>query len=202
LELKEIVLATENPHKVQEIENILGHILKNKMPTIKTLKDFPRIQLPAETGSTFEENAKIKAGYVARASQLPALADDSGLVVEELGGRPGIHSARFAGPQASDEANRKKLIQELKTHLSGKAKFVCCLCLALPQEGQSIREIITIGEVRGEILLEETGSGGFGYDPLFFVPDLGKTYAQCTEEEKNRHSHRFRALQALFRNLG
>jgi XTP/dITP diphosphohydrolase len=168
-----------------------------------------------ETGKTFEENARIKVESCARrARRLPpgerprwVLADDSGLVVDALDGAPGVRSARYAGPHATDQDNNRKLLQALKNIEPGRrsAKFVCvvaCVDLAPGESGASqtaepLPLLYAQGECRGEILTEAEGHDGFGYDPLFFLPELGKTMAQLTRKEKNEVSHRGRALKAL-----
>jgi len=151
-----------------------------------------------ESGKTFAENAQLKAIAYSRLTTLPVLADDSGLEVLALGGRPGIYSARYAGPGASDSDRVRKLLEELKQLGSNReARFVCALALA--QDGNLLFE--TEGECRGTIAEQPRGYNGFGYDPIFFFPELGKTYAELSEAEKNLHSHRARAVSSLIELL-
>jgi XTP/dITP diphosphohydrolase len=160
-----------------------------------------------EAGRDFAENARLKAlAFAARALELSAaarpawiLSDDSGLAVDALGGAPGIRSARYAGPGATDALNRRKLLEALRAAPRGArgAEFICSLALVDLQAGADRVALAVEGRCRGEILLEERGSGGFGYDPLFLVPDLGKTFAELSREEKSRVSHRGKALRAL-----
>jgi XTP/dITP diphosphohydrolase len=154
-----------------------------------------------ETAATFVENALLKARHAARATGLPALADDSGLAVDALGGAPGVHSARYAGPRASDDANVAKLLQELEAVPPGRrhARFLCVL-VAL-QHADDPAPLIATGEWRGEIATAASGAGGFGYDPVFVDPRLGRTAAALTAAEKNAVSHRGRALARLIADL-
>lgn len=185
----EIVLATGNQNKVKEIKAVLkGLDLK-----ILTLKDFPNIPEIIEDGETFKENAVKKARGIAGFTGRIALADDSGLEVLALNNAPGVYSARFAGEKASDSANNKKLLTLLKglPFERRKARFVCVIAIA----GPNGRVYTTEGELKGLITLRSAGRGGFGYDPLFFLPECKKTVAQLTPEEKNRISHRAKALR-------
>jgi XTP/dITP diphosphohydrolase len=165
---------------------------------ILSLCDFPDIEVE-ENGKTFDENALIKAKKVVQLTGTAALSDDSGLEVEALGGRPGVHTARFAGPGAGDRENIEKLLKELDgvPAEKRKARFVCCLCFALPDG----RIFIEHGYLEGFITFEPKGTMGFGYDPVFFVPELGKTLAEATLEEKNAVSHRARAMQKMKKHL-
>ena len=172
----------------------------------KSLADFPDVGEVEEDGSTFAENARKKATEYARATGLWTLADDSGLVVDALDGAPGVNSARFSGQRAAgadrktvDRRNNEKLLSLLKDVPEPKrtARFVCSLCLARP--GQVLIE--TQGTVEGRIATEPLGSGGFGYDPLFFVPSLGRTVAQVDDAQKNAISHRGNALRKLVPQL-
>lgn len=165
--------------------------------TIAPLPDLEKIAAPQETGSTFEENASAKALYYSRFTAEPVLADDSGLVVDALNGAPGVHSARYAGPDATDEDNNNLLLRDLGTAAHREARFVCVLALA--QQGRILA--IERGIVEGVILSAPTGNGGFGYDPLFFYPPLNRSFAELTPEEKFRASHRGNALRALFEHL-
>jgi len=188
-----VFLASHNVGKARQLEALLEGALE-----VMTLG--PGIALPAETGTTYRENALLKAEAIVRATGLAALSDDSGLEVQVLDGRPGIHSARFAGDDASDRENNDKLLK-LMEHVPDEgreAEFVSVLCLLAPGAGPLFAE----GRVRGRILREPRGSGGFGYDPLFYHPETGRTFAELTPEEKNRHSHRGRAARELLALLG
>lgn len=158
-----------------------------------------RVPEPEETGTTFLENARIKAQYYMNATQLPCLADDSGLAVDALDGAPGVYSARYAGDDCDDDANNKKLIQELQAvpFEERVAHYVCELVLAYPDG----RELTARGTCSGLIQDTPEGDGGFGYDPYFYVPSLKQTMAQISMEKKNKISHRGRALEALVAQL-
>jgi XTP/dITP diphosphohydrolase len=184
-----LVVATRNAGKTREIRSVL----KDFPVELKDLNDFGPIPEPVEDGSTFEENAYKKASFTAKVLGLPALADDSGLEVEALGGAPGVHSARYAGPNATDEENNQKLLREMTGVKNRKARFCCVISIAVPTGFALTYE----GYCEGEILEEPRGTGGFGYDPLFFYPPLGKTFAEMTLEEKSSVSHRGRALREL-----
>ncbi|MDN5344566.1 MAG: XTP/dITP diphosphohydrolase [Clostridia bacterium] len=190
--MPEIVIATHNPGKAREFQELLQGLNL----VIRTLQDFPACQLPPETGSTFAENATLKARTVAEFTGLPALGDDSGLEVDFLNGAPGVYSARFAGEPANDRRNNTKLLHLLEAVPWGQrtARFRCALVLALPGGPQYLAE----GTVEGWIAFEPRGEHGFGYDPLFYLPDLGRTMAELGEEGKNRLSHRARAVQNLW----
>ena len=183
-----LVLATYNEDKVKEIRSILG----GKWELVSLNQFSPRLQI-AETGSSFEENALIKAKAAHSLSGLPALADDSGLCVDALNGLPGICSARFAGEHASAKENNDRLLCMLQGVPFGKrtAKFVCCVALV----GEV--EHIETGEVEGKILESPRGNRGFGYDPLFLYPGKRKAFAQMKESEKNRVSHRGIAFRKM-----
>lgn len=168
----------------------------------KSLADFPCVEEVAEDGATFAENARKKATGYAQTTGLWTLADDSGLVVDALGGAPGVNSARFSGDKAKgldrkivDRRNWEKLLSLLKGVPAERrtARFVCCLCLASTQKAL----IETTGAVEGIITTEPAGEGGFGYDPVFFVPQLGRTVAQLGDDEKNAVSHRGNAMRKL-----
>jgi XTP/dITP diphosphohydrolase len=187
-QLKTIVVATRNDGKLREFHDLLSPLGSR----ILSLRDVTIAIDPEETGSTFAENARLKAVAYSQHTQFPVLADDSGLEVAALGGRPGIHSARYAGAGASDADRIRKLLGELQ----GKerdARFFCALAFAL--EGDLLLE--SEGGCWGVISEEPRGTNGFGYDPVFFFPELGKTYAELTEDEKNLHSHRSRAVASL-----
>ncbi len=191
----ELVLATRNRHKVSEIRAILQGLNL----TIRTLDDFPTVPEVVEDGTTCRENAVKKAWVMARETDKLTLADDTGLEVEALGGRPGVYSSRFAGERATFSDNRLKLLQELKgvPALKRKALFRCIIALASPTLVLAVEE----GVLSGRIAVQERGQAGFGYDPIFMVTRRGKTLAEMTPEEKNRISHRARALAKIKRHL-
>jgi XTP/dITP diphosphohydrolase len=181
-----IVLATSNTNKLKEIQERL-----NGFPVaIKSLADFGPMPEAVEDGVTFDENAYKKAFHYAKVLGLPCLADDSGLVVDALEGRPGVYSARYSGPEATDWDNCEKLLGEMAGRDNRSAHFVCVLSLATPAGPALTWE----GRCDGELLSERRGESGFGYDPLFLCPEFGKTFAEATMEEKGRVSHRGRAL--------
>jgi XTP/dITP diphosphohydrolase len=194
--MRELVVATRNPGKIRELELLLQGVVTTVVP-IGSFPDLPDVD---ENGATFAENAVKKARIAAKATGLPALADDSGLMVDALGGRPGVFSARFAGEGAGDAANNLKLLRELAgIPASGRtAAFHCVLAFCLPDGTCRTFE----GRLPGKILDEQQGDGGFGYDPLFLVPEYGQTLAQLSLEIKNRISHRGRALAEFRRYLG
>jgi XTP/dITP diphosphohydrolase len=164
---------------------------------VQPLPEIARIPAPEETGSTFAENAALKASYYSGFTSEFVFADDSGLVVDALGGEPGIRSARFAGPAASDAENNNLLLERLKGVKERTASFVCAVTLA--RAGQLIETFL--GSVHGELLEAPRGENGFGYDPLFFYSPFGKTFAEIRAEEKFRVSHRGIALRELFQYL-
>jgi XTP/dITP diphosphohydrolase len=188
---KDIVLATRNRHKGAEVAALLDGL----GITIRTLDEFPHAPEVVEDGATCEANAVKKAKEIAAATGLPAVADDTGLEVDALGGRPGVYAARYAGEQATYEDNCRKLIHELSGVPPGKrtARFITVAALAFPSNGVRV----TTGELHGTITETPVGSKGFGYDPVFFVPELGKTLAELSSEEKNRVSHRAKAFLKL-----
>lgn len=188
-----LVVATRNSGKTREIQALL----KDFPVELKDLNDFGPIPEAVEDGSTFEENAYKKASFTAKVLGLPAIADDSGLEVEALGGAPGVYSARYAGPNATDEENNRKLLKEMAGIKNRKARFCCVISIAVPTGFALTYE----GFCEGEILEAPRGTGGFGYDPLFFYPPSGKTFAEMSLEEKNAVSHRGRALQELRREF-
>lgn len=181
-----VLLASNNGHKIKEIKEILGDFFD-----VVSLREAGVESDPEETGATFEENARIKAVAGMKASGMPCIADDSGLEVFALDGLPGVMSARYAGGHGDDSANNEKLLRELKNASDRSARYVCVICMAFPNG----HEIVARGECRGTILKEARGEGGFGYDPLFFFPQFGKTFAEITAEEKNEVSHRKAALR-------
>jgi len=186
-----IVLATKNRGKIEEIKELL----KDPDAEVLTLGDFPKLKLPAEKAASFRENALQKARFAAQKTGIPSIADDSGLQVDFLGKRPGVLSARYAGAGASDSDNYLKLLKELKGVLPAKrtARFRCVIAFATP-EG---KEKTFTGLFEGVIGSHPKGRGGFGYDPVFIDPETGKTLAQLPPREKNRISHRGRALEKL-----
>jgi len=189
--VQKIVLATRNKGKVAELSALLAPLGVE----VLGLDAFPEVGEIVETGKTFEENALIKARAVCQATGLPAMADDSGLVVDALGGAPGVYSARFAGQDASDADNNGKLLREMATVPEERrsARFVSVVAAMAP----SGATITARGTWEGSITRKPRGKGGFGYDPLFLDPALGKTAAELEPEEKNARSHRGNALNKL-----
>ncbi|WP_413627172.1 XTP/dITP diphosphatase [Fructilactobacillus vespulae] len=185
---KEIVIATGNLNKLREFKEML----EPKGYEVKSIKDFPDVPEIIENGSSFEENAEIKAKTVAEAIGLPVLADDSGLVVPSINGEPGIYSARYAGDH-DDQANNQKLLKKLG-HSDDRNAYFKTVLVGMKPNGEKIK---VSGIVSGEILLEKRGQNGFGYDPLFFVPGKQKTLAEMSDDEKNSISHRGKALRKL-----
>ena len=183
----DLVCATANPGKVAEIENFVPD-------GVRLLPRPPDVGDVVEDAGTFEGNARLKAGAIVGATGKPALADDTGLEVEALGGAPGVETAYFAGPQATDAENRATLLREMEGIADRRAKFVTVMLVAWPDG----REVIVRGVCTGRIADTERGEGGFGFDPVF-VPDDGdgRTFAEMTKDEKNAVSHRGRALRAL-----
>lgn len=190
--MKQLVVATRNKGKLVEINALLDGLV-GQICGAADFADFPET---IEDGETFEANALKKAREAAAYSGMPALADDSGLVVDALAGRPGVYSARFAGEHAGDAANNEKLLAEMVAVPDDQrqAAFVCVLAFVTPE---GVEQLFT-GKVAGSILREACGSGGFGYDPLFLVDGFGRSMAELTLAEKNSTSHRGRAFE-LFR---
>ncbi len=190
-----LILASKNTHKAMEMQAILGDGValitqdKTEAAGIDVVED----------GLTFEENAIKKAVTIMEATGLPTIADDSGLCVDALDGRPGIYTARFAGEDATDDENISKLISELDgvEEEARTARFVCVIAAAVPGETPKTYR----GECEGRILTSKQGENGFGYDPIFFVPEYGKSMAQLPAEVKNSISHRFKALNKLKESL-
>jgi XTP/dITP diphosphohydrolase len=188
---REIVIATGNPGKLREMQALLASLgLK-----ILSLKDFPETPDVLEDGATFAENAAKKAKTIAQMTGRPAIADDSGLVVKALGGRPGVFTSRFAGEKTSDRNKCQRLLEEMAgiPEEQREAAFVCAIAIALPQGEVKIVE----EECQGRISFLPRGENGFGFDPIFFVPELGRTLAELEPEVKNQVSHRGRALKKL-----
>ena len=189
--LNYLIIASRNTGKTAEITELLSGF----PITIKNLDDFGPIPEVEEDGQTFDENAYKKASFTARVLGHPALADDSGLVVEALNGAPGVLSARYAGPDATNEDRFQKLLQEMERVTNRKAAFECVISIAVPTGPALTYE----GRCEGIITKSPEGVNGFGYDPIFFYPPLKKTFAELTREEKGRVSHRGKALEE-FRN--
>ena len=194
--LEQLVLASGNKGKLKEFR----HLFEPLHVKVHTQADF-KVPPVVETGLTFVENALLKARAAARASKLPALGDDSGLVVDALKGQPGIYSARFAGENASDRENNDLLLEKLSGVIPERrsATFYCCLVLL--RHHRDPAPIIATGSWYGTILEAPQGKGGFGYDPLFFDPQLGTTAAELSMAEKGQISHRGKALKALISSL-
>lgn len=184
-----LVIATRNKGKTAEIRDLFEDFPVG----IKNLDDFGPIPPVEEDGSTFDENAYKKASFAARILGLPALADDSGLIVEALGGAPGVLSARYAGENASDEQRCARLLKEMEGQTNRKAAFECVISIAVPTGPALTYE----ARVEGLIAEAPAGSNGFGYDSIFYYPPLQKTFAELTRNEKNRVSHRGKALNEL-----
>jgi XTP/dITP diphosphohydrolase len=183
------VLATRNAHKLRELAAVLAPHELEPLPD--------EVELPPESGTTFAENALIKAGAAAEATGRPAIADDSGIVVEALGGVPGVYSARYAGEGATDEQNLAKLLEEVRGSDDRRAAYVCALALVDPRGGQEVFE----GRCEGTLILNPRGTGGFGYDPAFLPDDRPpgdkRTMAELPAQEKDAISHRGRAARAF-----
>lgn len=191
-----VVLASKNAHKLKEISKIT-----EKFDMELVLESQVGVDIDVEeTGSTFEENSFIKAEAVMKATGLPALADDSGIAVDALNGAPGIYSARYGFDPSLDDWGRLELLLKNTEQVpdgSRQAQFVCVITLVTP-EGQVIQ---ARGEAHGELLRQPAGEGGFGYDPIFYYPPLGKSFAELSPEEKNQVSHRAQALKLFYEKL-
>ena len=186
-----LLIASNNAHKIREIKEILGDLFDE----ILSLREAGVSADPEETGETFEENARIKAEAILQLTGCAALADDSGLEVDALGGEPGVYSARYMGEKTSYEIKNWNLIHRLAEVPEEKrtARFVCVIAAVLPDG----RVLTTRGTMEGRIAYEPAGAGGFGYDPILMLPEYGKTSAEITMEEKNAISHRGKALRAM-----
>ena len=195
--IHKLVLASGNAGKIREIAELFSNLNSEIAPQ----SDFG-IESPEETGQTFVENALLKARFAANESGLPAVADDSGIVVDALDGRPGVYSARYAGEDASDEQNVDLLLEELADVPDNErgGAFHCAAVLAFPDD--EFDPVIAEGVWRGSILRQRMGEGGFGYDPVFLDKDAKKTGAQMTRDEKNTVSHRGKAFRELKRMIG
>ncbi len=190
--MNQVVLASSNVGKLRELQLLLAPLDVRLIAQSEL-----GIETPEETGRTFIENALLKARHACIESGKAALADDSGLMVDHLGGLPGVRSARYAGAQATDADNNRKLVEALADAPRGgrTARFVCVLAyLAHPDDAAPL---VATGVWQGEILKAPRGAGGFGYDPWFLAPDLGRTAAELSRQEKSRHSHRGQAMRAL-----
>jgi len=188
-----LVVATRNDHKLRELAEILTEVELVPLPE--------EIEIPPETGTTFTDNALLKARATHAATGEPTIADDSGIAVDALGGRPGVHSARFAGPDATDEQNLDLLITQVARQEDRSAAYVCVIAHIDSEGDESLFE----GRCEGTLIIEPRGSGGFGYDPAFVPVDTGpadqRTMAELAPDEKNAISHRGRAARALARAL-
>ncbi|MCD9065689.1 XTP/dITP diphosphatase [Staphylococcus pasteuri] len=185
--MEDIVIASNNQGKINDFKAIFPN--KNVIGISELIKDFD----VEETGTTFEENAKLKSVAAAKALNKQVIADDSGLEVQALNGEPGVYSARYAGLDKNDQDNIKKLLDNMNNETERAAQFVCVISMSSPNgETQQFK-----GTVSGEITTEPIGENGFGYDPVFYVPSLGKTMAQLTDEEKAKISHRGNAINQL-----
>ena len=184
-----MVLASQNQHKLEEMQEILSAY------GIEVVResDLGLSLTVEETGTTFEENALIKARAVMEASGLPAIADDSGLCVDALNGAPGIYSARYGGPELDDPGRCRLLLENMRGMPDRRCRFVCAVCCAFPG-GETVT---ALGECAGTLAYAPRGESGFGYDPIFFFPDLKKTFAELTPQEKHAVSHRGAALKCF-----
>jgi XTP/dITP diphosphohydrolase len=191
---RNIVIATGNPGKLRELAELLAEYGAEVVAQSEL-----GITPAEETGSTFVENALQKARHASRASGLPAIADDSGLIVDALDGRPGVFSARYAGPEATDRQNIDKLLLELEGVADRRARFHCAAVYV--RDGDDPDPLVAEGSWHGVIATEPSGEGGFGYDPVFFDPEEGCTSAELTAAEKNARSHRGKAMRELMRLL-
>jgi XTP/dITP diphosphohydrolase len=194
--VKQLVLASENPGKLRELAVILDDL--GYQLHAQSEFDVPEV---AETGTTFVENAIIKARHAAALTGLPALADDSGIEVDALDGAPGVYSARFAGPEADDTANNALLVDKLRAVPPAQRNARYRAVIVFMRHAADPSPLICEGSWEGMIQLQAVGTGGFGYDPYFFLPDQGCTSAQLSASEKNRLSHRGAALDMLKRKL-
>lgn len=191
---RDLVIASNNPGKLAEFSRLLGPLGYR----VRTQSELG-IGEAEEPHPTFIENALAKARHASRASGLPALADDSGICVPVLGGAPGVQSARYAGEPRSDDANNAKLVQALSSHTDKSAHYYCVLVFV--RHAEDPQPVIAEGCWQGELITKPRGEGGFGYDPHFLLPALGKTAAELSAEQKNELSHRGQALRALMAKL-
>jgi XTP/dITP diphosphohydrolase len=192
-----VVIATRNQGKMKEFAELFGQ----KGIRVRSLDDYTDLPPIVEDGATFAENARIKAQIISAHLHVPVFADDSGLCVEALSGEPGVYSARYAGDHATDVQNNEKLLRELEKRSShdgmllSPATFVCALALIDTATHETIE---TEANCKGYIINEPRGTGGFGYDPLFYIPAIGKTMAELNTDEKNNISHRAMAIRQFF----
>ncbi|MFA6119604.1 MAG: RdgB/HAM1 family non-canonical purine NTP pyrophosphatase [Parachlamydiales bacterium] len=193
----QLIIATKNIHKIREYKSILNELLPNI--DLLSLFDFPKYKPPIESGSTFEENAKLKALDAATNLDAWVIADDSGIIVPALNNEPGIYSARYAGNQATDADNRKKLLSKMESFSEKNrfAYFKCCIALAHSKE---LKKCVC-ATCEGKIETEERGGEGFGYDPIFTKHDYNKTFAELNGSLKNKISHRRKAIDRLLPTL-
>lgn len=193
--MKKLLIATKNPGKVNEFQALFSELGIE----VQSLLDIQSTIDVKETGDTFEENARLKAEEIAHTYQVMTIADDTGLVVDALGGKPGVYSARYAGIEKNDQTNMQKVLKELTTVPMEKrtARFITVIALAIPNKTTEFVE----GSCEGVIALEPKGSNGFGYDPIFYLPEYDQTMAELTSEEKNKISHRAKAMGKLKEKL-
>ena len=193
--MKELIIATKNPGKAKEFVQLFEPLGFQ----VKTLLDFPEVPDVEETGSTFEENALLKAETISRLLNKVVISDDSGLMIDALDGKPGVYSARYAGEQKNDQENMDKVLRELKDVPTEKrtARFCCTLAVAIPGE----ESLTYTGTCEGLILEEKRGENGFGYDPIFYVVEEQKAMAELAPETKNKISHRANAISQLKKQL-
>ena len=192
-----LLCATGNAGKLREFRTISEALAPNSQVAIELLPDFKSFPPCVEDGANFGENAIIKAQYYGAHTRDPIFADDSGLVVDALGGAPGVYSARYSGPGATDASNNRLLLENLRGVEDRAARFVCVI--ALVQRGQVLG--LYSGSVEGVILEEPRGAGGFGYDPLFYYPPFGCTFGEASEERKSEVSHRGLAMRRMLKGL-
>jgi XTP/dITP diphosphohydrolase len=188
--MEQVLIATRNAGKAAEFKQFFSHYHIEALSMLDLEEDIPDVE---ETGVTFEENAALKAEEISTKLGIPVLADDSGLVINALNGEPGVYSARYAGLDKNDDANMDKVLKKLQgvSRLERTARFVCVIALSIPGE----KTIFRTGFCEGHIAATKSGTNGFGYDPIFIPKDQEKTMAELTAEEKNRISHRTKAIQ-------
>ena len=192
--MKKVVIASNNSGKLKEFTHLFEPLEIQVFP--QSVFNVAEVEEPFQT---FVENALVKARHASKQTGLPALADDSGICVDALNGRPGVYSARYAGEPKSDQRNNQLLIENLRTKQDRRAHYYCIIVLV--RYADDPQPIITDGSWYGRIVLEPRGTGGFGYDPYFYLPDLGKTAAELPIEDKNLISHRGKALMRLTRYI-
>lgn len=188
-----LLVATNNQGKLREFNRILGELGIECV----SLKDMGICADVEETGTTFSENALLKATEIFKIAKIPTISDDSGLMVDALDGKPGVYSARYAGEPSDDQKNIRKLLSDLDGVSNRNARFMSVIALVFSETDVLLAE----GTCEGQILTEQHGNGGFGYDPVFYVEQFGKTFAEMTDEEKNSISHRGNAIRALKQQL-